>query len=97
MRGKAMLTSKHLRLMDAMWSGGETVDSMARKLGISRWTIMSHIVRHRGRFPLRNHHGDWWRERLAEVEGMSSHEAARALGCSHVTVTQWRRRLNGDA
>lgn len=97
MRGKAVMTTAHLRQMDAMWRNGDTVDEIAYALGISRWTVMGAIRANRGRYPNRYHHADWWRERLKEVEGLPSTVAARKIGCSYETVCSWRRRLNGDA
>lgn len=88
------MTTKMLKLLAEMWRRGMTSAEMARAAGINEWTMWTYIRRHRSLFPNRKHHADWWRERLAEVEGLPSRQAAARLGCSYEAVCYWRRRLD---
>lgn len=77
-----------------MWARGISSREMARTFGINEQTMWTFIRRHRQLFPNRRHHADWWRGRLAEVEGLPSRQAAARLGCSYEAVCYWRRRLD---
>lgn len=87
------MTTKTLKALSEMWARGMPPKEMAHTFGINEWTLWTYIRRHRDQFPHRRHHADWWRERLASVEGLSSRDAALRLGCSYETVCEWRRRL----
>lgn len=87
------MTTKTLKALSEMWARGIPPKEMAHAFGINEWTLWTYIRRHRDLFPHRRHHADWWRGRLAEVEGMAPTHAARRLGVSETTVCAWRRRL----
>lgn len=83
-----------LMAISASWRAGLPVSEIAEAHGINEWTLWTFIRRHRQLFPNRRHHADWWRGRLAEVEGLPSRQAAARLGCSYEAVCYWRRRLD---
>lgn len=87
------MTTKTLKALSEMWNRGIPPKEMAYAFGINEWTLWTYIRRHRDLFPHRRHHGDWWKQALASVEGLPSREAAARLGCSYETVCKWRRRL----
>ena len=82
-----------LMAISASWRAGLPVSEIAEAHGINEWTLWTFIRRHRDLFPNRRHHAEWWRERLAEFEGVPSSKAAAKIGCSYETVHNWRRRL----
>lgn len=88
-----VLTSGCLQQLDLMWRCGDTIDCIADALSVSKWTVVDYIRRHRDRYPNRNHHIDWWRDRLAPYEGTTGVYASMMLGCSEKTVSYWRRRI----
>lgn len=88
-----MMTTSTLIALQDMWRRGLGTKEMAEAAGVTRDTLWNYMRNHRDQFPHRNHHEGWWRERLAEVEGMPPTHAARRLGVSETTVASWRRRL----
>lgn len=88
-----MMTTSTLIALQDMWRRGMGTKEMAEAAGVTRDTLWNYMRNHRDQFPHRNHHADWWRGRLAEVEGMPPTHAARRLGVSETTVASWRRRL----
>lgn len=80
MRGKAVITTAHLR-------------QMAEKLGVNRHTLASYIRKNRELFPNRRHHADWWRTVFAECDGMADKEIGKRHGATESAVSKWRRDL----
>ena len=91
---RSRLTSGTIAALMAMWERGMGAKELAEAAGVSYDSLWNYIRRHRDQFPHRNHHEAWWRERLAEVEGLSCSEAARRIGCSAESVSHWRMRLD---
>ena len=87
------LTSKTIAAMSRMWANGMNAKQLADAAGVTDNTIWNYIRNHRDQFPHRNHHADWWRERLETVRGLSGVEAAKRLRCSEYSVSCWRKRL----
>lgn len=90
-----MMTTSTLIALQDMWRRGMGTKEMAEAAGLKRDALWNYMRHHRDQFPHRRHHSDWWRERLASVEGLSGADAARRLGCSEESVSRWRGALHG--